>query len=199
MKPLLMMTIENIRKHGPCYDPEKFLSEEWTGTALDILDVSAAPANDRLWVVTRPNWIDTSILYQFSLRCMRQALATIVNPGLRVRIDIANEYFRLVPTIPNAVNLLSFIKQISLVTSNWPPNNQLRWARAYNSASSSDWNDAAFYCAWEAALAIAGTEALTTVAKPTGWGHVWDSVVASRDLVRENHVKHLIKMLREEL
>ena len=51
-------TIEDIRKLKPCYDPAKYLPEDWTGTALDILNVVAAPAKDRLWVVLKPSWID---------------------------------------------------------------------------------------------------------------------------------------------
>ena len=51
-------TIEDIRKLKPCYDPAKYLPEDWTGTALDILNVVAAPAKDRLWVVLNPSWID---------------------------------------------------------------------------------------------------------------------------------------------
>lgn len=35
----------------PCYDPTRYLEENWTGTVLDILDVSPCPPEDRIWVV----------------------------------------------------------------------------------------------------------------------------------------------------
>ena len=46
-------TINDIRSWQPCYDPNLYLPEDWQGTALDVLKVSACPAKDRLWVVLR--------------------------------------------------------------------------------------------------------------------------------------------------
>ena len=42
--------IRNFRPR-PCYDPSRYLAEDWTGTALDVLDVTDCPAADRIWVV----------------------------------------------------------------------------------------------------------------------------------------------------
>ena len=42
--------IRNFRPR-PCYDPSRYLAEDWTGTALDVLDVTDCPADDRIWVV----------------------------------------------------------------------------------------------------------------------------------------------------
>ena len=58
-------TIADIREIGPCYDPVTglnsdgkrvnggYLSEDWTGTLLDILAVEDCPAEDRLWVALK--------------------------------------------------------------------------------------------------------------------------------------------------
>ena len=43
-------TINDIRNLEPCYDPAKYLPEDWTGAALDILNVDDCPAQDRLFV-----------------------------------------------------------------------------------------------------------------------------------------------------
>ena len=48
---LPVFTIDDIRGFGPCYDPSRYLAEDWTGTALDVLDVKDCPAADRIWVV----------------------------------------------------------------------------------------------------------------------------------------------------
>jgi len=48
---LPVFTIDDIRGFGPCYDPSRYLAEDWTGTALDVLDVKDCPAVDRIWVV----------------------------------------------------------------------------------------------------------------------------------------------------
>ena len=47
---LPVFTIDDIRRLRPCYDPSRYLAEDWTGTALDVLDVTDCPAADRIWV-----------------------------------------------------------------------------------------------------------------------------------------------------
>jgi hypothetical protein len=99
-------TITDIRALGPCYDPVTglnnrgervnagFLPEDWTGTALNILAVTAIPAEDRLWVVLRAGWIDDRRLRLFAVWCARQALALIANPDPRsvAACDVAERY-----------------------------------------------------------------------------------------------------------
>ena len=77
------MNIEDIRKHEPCYDPTKYLPDDWEGDALDILRVDEAPAQDRLWVVLRHDWIDDKTLRLFAVWCAREALALIDDPDPR--------------------------------------------------------------------------------------------------------------------
>ena len=50
---LPVFRIDDIRnfRPRPCYDPSRYLAEDWTGTALDVLDVTDCPAVDRIWVV----------------------------------------------------------------------------------------------------------------------------------------------------
>jgi hypothetical protein len=47
------ITIKDIRALEPCYDPSKYLSENWTGTVEDILLLEECPAEDRIWVAVR--------------------------------------------------------------------------------------------------------------------------------------------------
>ena len=49
---LPVFRIDDIRnfRPRPCYDPSRYLPEDWTGTALDVLDVKDCPAADRIWV-----------------------------------------------------------------------------------------------------------------------------------------------------
>ena len=49
---LPVFRIDDIRnfRPRPCYDPSRYLAEDWTGTALDVLDVTDCPAADRIWV-----------------------------------------------------------------------------------------------------------------------------------------------------
>ena len=45
-------TIADIRAMNPCYDPVKrgYCTEDWTGTALDVLKFEGCPPEDRTWV-----------------------------------------------------------------------------------------------------------------------------------------------------
>ena len=76
-------TINDIRALRPCYDPSRYLPEDWQGTALDVLNIEACPAEDRLWVVLREGWIDERTLRLFAVWCARQALALVKNPDPR--------------------------------------------------------------------------------------------------------------------
>jgi hypothetical protein len=77
------ITLQQIRDLSPCYDPTKYLPENWTGTVIDILNVEACPAKDRLWVVLREDFIDAKTLRLFAVWCAREALKLIDNPDHR--------------------------------------------------------------------------------------------------------------------
>lgn len=87
-------TIEDIRKLEPCYDPSKYLAEDWEGTALDILRMDDVSAIDRLWVICHQDWIDDRTLRLFAVWCARQALALVRNPDPRsvAACDVAERY-----------------------------------------------------------------------------------------------------------
>ncbi len=80
---LPVFTIDDIRRLRPCYDPSRYLAEDWTGTALDVLDVTDCPAADRLWVVLREECVSSRTLRLFAVWCARQALALVDNPDQR--------------------------------------------------------------------------------------------------------------------
>ncbi len=93
---LKQITINDIRSFDPkpCYDPARYLPEDWTGTALDILRVTDCPAEDRLWVVCHEDLIDARTLRLFAVWCARQALALIDNPDPRsiAACDVAERF-----------------------------------------------------------------------------------------------------------
>ena len=89
-----MKTIEDIRALNPCYDPARFLPEDWTGTALDILRVESCPPEDRLWVVLNEGWIDDRTMRLFAVWCAREALKLIDNPDPRsvAAVNVAERF-----------------------------------------------------------------------------------------------------------
>ena len=61
------LTIKDIRDLNPCYDPIRFLSEDWTGTVLDILNIKECEIADRLWVGLR--LVDEDVIEKFVDGC----------------------------------------------------------------------------------------------------------------------------------
>ena len=88
-------TISDLRKHGPCYDPDRYLPENWQGTAVDLLRLDACPAKNRIWMVTRLGLFFTDKqLRLFACDCAERALKLIKTPDERSveAVKIAKRY-----------------------------------------------------------------------------------------------------------
>ena len=88
------ITLQQIRELSPCYDPSKYLPENWEGTVIDILNVEQCNADDRLWVVLHEDFIDAKKLLLFAVWCARDALKLVPNPDTRSieACDVAERY-----------------------------------------------------------------------------------------------------------
>jgi hypothetical protein len=73
--------LEDIRKLNPCYDPNRYLPEDWQGTVADILRLEACPEKDRIWVAVR--LIDEKASRLFAAWRAREALLQVPNPDPR--------------------------------------------------------------------------------------------------------------------
>lgn len=69
--------IQDIRSWNPCYDPNRYLPEDWKGTALDILNHVDIPDKDKLWVVLREVCIDADTLHRFA--CWNASVALFLS------------------------------------------------------------------------------------------------------------------------
>ena len=67
------LTIKDIRNLNPCYDPNKYLPEDWTGTVVDILNIEECSATDRIWVAVR--LIPRFIVEAFAIDCAVRSAA----------------------------------------------------------------------------------------------------------------------------
>lgn len=86
------VTYEQFLSFGPCWLKSKKGRErlkkykKWWGdskTALDILALEEVEADDKLWTVLRPEFIDESFLHEFACRCAERALSCVDNPDPR--------------------------------------------------------------------------------------------------------------------
>lgn len=80
---LPVRTLADIRLQNPCHDPAQHVSEDWTGTALDVLQAESISAEERIWVVTGPGWIDDKTLRTFAVWCARSLLDKVKSPDPR--------------------------------------------------------------------------------------------------------------------
>ena len=85
-------TITDIRLWEPCYDPARYLPEEWEGTVADILRKNEIPAHDRLWVVCRKGLISDKILRLFAVWCARQVEHLMTDKRSIRALDVAEAY-----------------------------------------------------------------------------------------------------------
>jgi hypothetical protein len=60
---------------APCKDPLAFAPADWEGTALAVLRAENVSAEDKLWTVCHPNFLDERTLRLFAAKCARAALA----------------------------------------------------------------------------------------------------------------------------
>lgn len=166
-------TIDDIRQLGPCYDPSRYLPEDWTGTALDILAVEDCPAEDRLWVVLHDEWIPSRTMRLFAVQCARQALALIDSPDPRsvAACDVAERY----------ANRQADDKELAAA-----------WDAALDAARDAVWD-----AAWDAARAAASDaarDAASDAASAAAWDAASDAAWAA---ARDAQIVQLRAMLIE--
>lgn len=80
---------QDIVSWSPCYEPNRYLPENWEGTAVDILKDERIPFRDRLWVVLRTDLISERVMRLFAVWSYRQTLKFIKNPDPR-SVEAAN-------------------------------------------------------------------------------------------------------------
>ena len=169
MTTLPIHTISDIRSYDPCYDPAKYLPEDWQGTALDILKVGGCPPQDRLWVVLRNDWIDDRTMRLFAVWCARQALALVVNPDPRsvAACDVAERYANGQATDKELAAARDAARAAAMAAARDA-------ARA--AAMAAAW-DAAKAAAW-AAVWDAARDAVWAAARAAVWAAAWAAQVA---------------------
>jgi len=186
-------TINDIRTWNPCYDPSKFLAEEWSGTVLDILKKSEIPAADRIWVVCRRELLSDKLLRLFAVWCARQTK----QPDERSinAINVAEAY---------AKGLADF--------ADLSDANDSAWSAAINSKSAAT-RDAARAAAWSTtsdSVKAASKATASAVESAAGWAAGWaaasDSVSAAASAAawdaasaaaRDAQVVKIIEMIEE--
>ena len=85
-------TIDDIRSWNPCYEPNRYLPEGWSGTVIDVLKHDSIPPEDKLWVVCREELIDAKTLRLFAVWCARQVEHLMTDERSKKAIDVAERF-----------------------------------------------------------------------------------------------------------
>lgn len=85
-------TIADIRSWNPCYNPNKHLPEDWSGTVLEILNYKTISRKDKLWVVCREDLIDAKTLRLFAVWCARQVEHLMTDNKSKHALDVAERF-----------------------------------------------------------------------------------------------------------
>ncbi len=199
------ITLEQFKGLKPCWleDEEKAVKLEVIGarkkewTALDVLSlpVEEVSAEDKLWAVLRPEFIEERILHEFACRCADRALNKIESPDLRIVAVIEAKRKWLCGKITN--------KELD---------SALKFARAVVRSIARDFARAAVYnFAISAALAAAMTSARDAAwnasraaAWNAAWNAAWDATknaarAAVWNTARQNERQAQIQLLQEML
>lgn len=84
---------EDIRSWNCCYDPATIISDDWSGTALDFLNIEGFPVQDRIWATMRQELLALCDIRLFSVWCANQLTQTDARSitALEVATKLANE------------------------------------------------------------------------------------------------------------
>jgi len=86
-------TLEDLRALEPCYDPDRYLPENWSGNALDILDVKEAPFPDRLWLLMRTDdFFSEKFIRLYGVWCARQVQHLMQDERSIKAIDVSEAF-----------------------------------------------------------------------------------------------------------
>ena len=88
------ITIADIWHWNPCYDPTRYLPENWEGTALDILTNAYIPPKDKVWVVCRDRFMDLQTLKKFAISSARTVQHLMKDERSLRALDIAERYIK---------------------------------------------------------------------------------------------------------
>ena len=82
MKNLKSITVEDINKLNPCYDPITVLDPSKSYNAISIIDCGVK-IQDSVWVICRPDYVSDELSRAFSIWCAQNALNNVSNADPR--------------------------------------------------------------------------------------------------------------------
>lgn len=202
------ITLEEFKTFNPCWLETEEGREKLEGigkrkerwTALDILELEEASAEDKLWAVLRPELVEDAILHEFAFWCAEGALKLVKNPDPRsvaaieakrrwLRGEIGDEELEAARSAARAAAWAA-AQAAAWAASAASAARAVAQAAARDAARSTA-RSAAWSVAWSAADAA---WAAAQDAAWDAWDVTWD---AAWDAARRSQVEMLKAVLRE--
>jgi hypothetical protein len=86
------ITVSDIRGMNPCYDPSRYLKEDFEGTLIDLLKNEKIPAVDRLWVCVRQTLLTDKELQLYGLVCARMCEKYAISKEVKECNDVVERF-----------------------------------------------------------------------------------------------------------
>lgn len=87
-----LLNMELLRSYDPCYDPSRYLPEDWTGTVIDILNHKEIPHFDKLWVVLRDDLVSERLMRLFAVWSARPVQHLMQDPRSLAVLDVVERF-----------------------------------------------------------------------------------------------------------
>jgi hypothetical protein len=181
------VNIKTLRSFNPCYDPSRYFSEDWNGTALDILDRKDISFEDRLWCLMRTDFVSEKLMRLFAVWCARQVQHLMKDEHSIYALDFMDAYIEHYWIIDDEFWKLG-----------WEQARDAAWDAAGDAARDAAWaaardaagdaaRDAAGAAAWDAAGDAAGAAAWDAAGAAA-----WDAAWAAAGDAQEKKFRELI-------
>jgi hypothetical protein len=177
---LKYFNINDIRSWKPCYDPRKYLNENFRGNAITILQDERVPFVDRLWVVLRNEIVSDKVMRLFAVWSYRQTLTFIKNPD---------------PRSLKAAEVAEKFAKGQATTQELESAESAAWSAAWSVAESAAWS-----AAWSAARSAArsaesAAQSAARSAESAAWSAAWSAWSAAESAARSAQRDKLIEMI----
>jgi hypothetical protein len=177
--------LDDIRKLNPCYDPTRYLPEDWEGSVSDILRLDACPEKDRIWVAVR--LLDEKTSRMFAVWRAREALSKVPNPDPRsmAACEVVERYAHGQATAEEMAAAAEAARAA------WEAWEAARAAAA--GAARAAWE--AWEAAWAAAEAArAAAAGAAEAARAAAAGAAWDAADAFDAADRKKQIEKLLEL-----
>jgi hypothetical protein len=136
------LNLKIIRDYSPCYDPIKYLPEEWKGNVIDLLEVKDVPFEDVLWVIMRTDLVSEKLIRLFAVWCARQVQHLMKDERSLKALDVAEAFANGAATQDELAAARDAARDAA-----WAVAMDAAWAVAMDAA-----RDAAWAVAWAVAM-----------------------------------------------